>query len=139
MNSIIDLGIVPLAFPHSKPPQWLSQNPKSTVLLHISSQVGDRPSNTIQISSTLHSHCLSNRLHQTLPFPMDSADSPTESVGHDWIPLVVQAKSSECPLKPLKSKKWLEWPEICVWDFHQSSARLLLDFHWTEAEISHIC
>ena len=51
---------------------------------------------------------------QTLPFLMDSADSPSESVGHDWIPLIVQPKSSESPLKPLRSKKWLDWLEFCV-------------------------
>ena len=65
--------------------------------------------------------------HQTLPFPMDSVDSPSESVGHDWIPLLVQPKSSESPLKPPKSKKWLDWLEFCVcW----TSAGLPLDFHW---------
>ena len=44
-----------------------------------------------------------------------SVGSPLESVGHDWIPLLVQPKSSESPLKPLKSKKWLDWPEFCVY------------------------
>ena len=51
---------------------------------------------------------------QTLLFPMDSADCLLESVGHDWILLLVQAKSSESPLKPLRNKKWLDWPEFCV-------------------------
>ena len=56
-----------------------------------------------------------------------SVGSPLESVGHDWIPLLVQAKSSESPLKPLKSKNWLDWPKFCVsW----TSARLPPDFHW---------
>ena len=65
-----------------------------------------------------------------------SIGSLSESVGHDWIPLLVQPKSSESPLKPLRSKKWLDWLEFCVcW----TSARLPLDFWWTEAETSHIC
>ena len=47
-----------------------------------------------------------------------SIGSPLESVGHDWILLLVQAKSSKSPLKPLRSKKWLDWPEFCVhWTF----------------------
>ena len=53
-----------------------------------------------------------------------SVGSPSESVGHDWIPLLVQPKSSESPLKPPKSKKWLDWPEFCV---RWTSTRLLLD------------
>ena len=54
-----------------------------------------------------------------------SIRSLLESVGHDWILLLIKAKSSESPLKPLKSKKWLDWLEICVcW----TSAGLLLDF-----------
>ena len=74
--------------------------------------------------------------HRTLPFPTDSVDSLSESVGHDRIPLLVQPKSSESPLKPPKSKKWLDWPEFCVcW----TSAGLPLDFRWTEAETSNIC
>ena len=43
-----------------------------------------------------------------------SVGSPSESVGHDWIPLLVQPKSSESPLKPLKSKKWLDWLEFVI-------------------------
>ena len=65
-----------------------------------------------------------------------SVGSPSESVGHDWIPLLVRAKSSESPLKPLRSKKWLDWLEFCV---RWTSAGLPLDFWWTEAETSHIC
>ena len=56
-----------------------------------------------------------------------SIRSLLESVGHDWIPLLVQTKSSESPLKPLKSKKWLDWPEFCV---HWTSTGLLPDFCW---------
>ena len=56
-----------------------------------------------------------------------SVGSPSESIGHDWIPLLVQAKSSESPLKPLKSKKWLDWPEFCV---RWTSTGLPLDFCW---------
>ena len=37
-----------------------------------------------------------------------SIGSLSESIGHDWIPLLVQAKSSESLLKPLRSKKWLD-------------------------------
>ena len=56
-----------------------------------------------------------------------SVGSPSESIGHDWIPLLVQPKSSESPLKPPKSKKWLDWPEFCVcW----TSAGLPPDFSW---------
>ena len=85
--------------------------------------------------------------HWTLLFLMDPADSPLESVGHDWIPLLVQAKSSESLLKPLRSKKWLTWPEFCVhWTsagfltdrgrnhlylLSPQSTELLLDLHWT--------
>ena len=50
-----------------------------------------------------------------------SVGSPSESIGHDWIPLLVQAKSSESPLKPLKSKKWLDRLEFSV---RWTSARL---------------
>ena len=53
-----------------------------------------------------------------------SIGSLSESVGHDWILLVVQAKSSESPLKPLKSKKWLDWLEFCV---RWTSTGLLMD------------
>ena len=54
-----------------------------------------------------------------------SVGSPSEFVEHDWIPLLVQPKSSESPLRPPKSKKWLDWPEFCVcW----TSAGLPLDF-----------
>ena len=56
-----------------------------------------------------------------------SVRSPSESVGHDWIPLLVRAKSSESPLKPLRSKKWLDWLEFCV---RWTSARLPPDFRW---------
>ena len=56
-----------------------------------------------------------------------SVGSPSESVGHDWIPLLVQPKSSESPLKPPKSKKWLDWPEFCV---RWTSAGLPPDFRW---------
>ena len=90
-----------------------------------------------------------------------SVGSPSESIGHDWIPLLVQTKSSESPLKPPKSKKWLDWPEFCVrWtsaglppDFccishglrqnpvifakssvHWPSAGLPLDFQWTSKQ-----
>ena len=81
--------------------------------------------------STLHSHCLSNGLSSdpaiSNGLSRQSVGSPSESVGDDWIPLVVQAKSSESPLKPLKSKKWLDWPEFCVcW----TSAGLPPDFGW---------
>jgi len=38
--------------------------------------------------------------------------------------LQVQAKSSESLLKPLRSKKWLDWPEFCV---HWASAGLPMD------------
>jgi hypothetical protein len=61
---------------------------------------------------------------------------PSESVGNDWIPLLVQAKSSESPLKPLRCKKWLDWLDFCV---RWNSVGLPLDFQWTEAENSHIC
>ena len=54
-----------------------------------------------------------------------SIGSPSESVGHDWIPLLVQPKSSESPLKPPKSKKWLDWLEFCV---RWTSAGLPLDW-----------
>ena len=90
-----------------------------------------------------------------------SVRSPLESIGHDWILLLVQAKSSESPLKPSKSKKWLDWPEFCVcWtstglppDFccisdglrqkpvifakssvHWTSAGLPPDFRWTSKQ-----
>ena len=71
----------------------------------------------LNTDSTLHSHCLSNRHHWTFVGPAIPADSPLEvhwspleSIGHDWILLLVQAKSSESPLKPLRrSKKWLDW------------------------------
>ena len=56
-----------------------------------------------------------------------SIRSPSESVGHDWIPLLVEPKSSESPLKPPQSKKWLDWPEFCV---RWTSAGLPPDFHW---------
>ena len=56
-----------------------------------------------------------------------SVGSPSESVGHDRIPLLVQAKSGESPLKPLKSKKWLDWLEFCV---RWTSAGLPPDFRW---------
>ena len=56
-----------------------------------------------------------------------SVRSPSESVGHDWIPLPVQAKSNESPLKPLRGKKWLDWLEFCV---HWTSAGRPLDFCW---------
>ena len=59
-----------------------------------------------------------------------SIGSPSESVGHDWIPLLVQAKSSESPLKPLKSKKWLDWLEFCV---RWTSTGLPPDFCWISA------
>ena len=65
-----------------------------------------------------------------------SIRSPSESVGHDWILLLVWAKSSESLFKPPRSKKWMDWPEFCV---HWTSAGLSLDFWWTEAETSHIC
>ena len=53
-----------------------------------------------------------------------SVGSPSETIGHDWIPLLVQAKS-ESLVKPLQSKIWLDWLEICVcW----TSTRLPLDF-----------
>ena len=65
-----------------------------------------------------------------------SIGSPLESIGHDWILLLVQPKSSESPLKPLKSKKWLDWLEFCV---RWTSTGLPLHFWWTEAETSHIC
>ena len=56
-----------------------------------------------------------------------SVRSLSESVGHDWILLIVWPKSSESPLKPLRSKKWLDWPEFCVcW----TSTGLPLDFRW---------
>ena len=65
-----------------------------------------------------------------------SVRSPSESVGHDWIPLLVRPKSSASPLKPLRSKKWLDWPEFCV---RRTSAGLPPDFQRTEAETSHTC
>jgi hypothetical protein len=65
-----------------------------------------------------------------------SVGIPSESVGNDWIPLLVQAKSSESPLKPLRCKKWLDWPDFCV---RWNSVGLPLDFQRTQAETSHIC
>ena len=62
-----------------------------------------------------------------------SVGSPSESVGHDWIPLLVQPKSSESPLKPLKSKKWLDWPEFCV---HWTSTGLPPDSRWISDGLS---
>ena len=56
-----------------------------------------------------------------------SIRSSLESVGHDWILLLVQVKSSESPFKPLKSKKWLDWLEFCV---RWTSAGLPPDFCW---------
>ena len=85
------------------------------------------PTDTVGL---LSDPAISNRLSG------QSIGSPSESIGHDWILLLVQPKSSESPLKPPKSKKWLDWPEFCVcW----ISTRLPLDIWWTEAETSNIC
>ena len=76
------------------------------------------PTDSIGLSSD---PAISDRLSR------QSVGSPSECVGHDWILLLVQAKSSESPLKPPKSKKWLDWPGFCVcW----TSAGLPLDFRW---------
>ena len=32
-----------------------------------------------------------------------------QSIGHDWILLLVQAKSGESQLKPFRSNTWLDW------------------------------
>ncbi|KIJ92741.1 hypothetical protein K443DRAFT_13378 [Laccaria amethystina LaAM-08-1] len=66
----------------------------------------------------------------------NSVEILLESIGNDWILLLVQAKSSESPLKPFRCKKWLDWPDFCV---RWNSIGLPLDFQRTEAETSHIC
>ncbi|EDR06634.1 uncharacterized protein LACBIDRAFT_328490 [Laccaria bicolor S238N-H82] len=78
-------------------------------------------------TTTLHSHCLSDGLSSD-PAISDglsgqSIGSPSESIGNGWIPLLVQAKSSESLLKPLRSKKWLDWPDFV-------SIGRPLDFRW---------
>ena len=63
---------------------------------------------------------------QTQPIPTDSARQsvgiPTESIRLDQIPLLVQSKSSESPVKSLWNRKSLDWP------VRWTSTRLLLDF-----------
>ena len=88
-----------------------------------------------------------------------SIKSPSESVGHDWILLLVQAKSSESPLSHLKARNgWTGWNSVSVGlplDFcwistglrqkpvifakssvHWTSAGLPLDFRWTSGQKS---